>query len=138
MKNLRFRVWYLPEKKMYYRGYQKLLHVLLCENDHGTNDGRGKPVKRARYDDCEMLEGSSALDKKGHEIFEGDIVKVSYQGKIFVDFVDSVADMFGSKNIHPLQSLLLRHGITGNPENLGVEIIGNRYENPELLSGVGV
>ena len=138
MKALRFRVWYIPEKKMYYRGYQKFLHVLLCDDDHGANDGKGKPVKRAKYDDCQMLEGSSALDKKGREIYEGDIVKVFYQGKSFVDFIDSIADMFGSKNIHPLQSLLLRYGINGNPENLDVEIIGNRYENPELLLGVGV
>ncbi len=133
MKDLRFRVWYIPEKKMYYRGYQKLFHVLLCEDDQGANDGKGKPVKRAKYDDCEMLEGSSVLDKNRNEIFEGDIVKVSYQGKSFIDRVDAIADMFGSKKIHPLQSLLLRHGVKGNPENLDMEVIGNRYENPELL-----
>ena len=138
MKDLRFRVWHIPEKKMYYRGYQKFLHVLLCEDDHGTNDGKGRPVKRARYDDCEMLEGSSTLDKNRREIYEGDIVKVSCQGKGFIDFVDSVADMFGSKKTHPLQSLLLRHGIAGNPENLDIEIFGNRYETPEQFAGIGV
>ena len=135
MKDLRFKVWYLPEKKMYYRGYQKLLHVLLCEDDHGANDGKGQPVKRAGYDDCEMLEGSSVLDKNRQEIFEGDIVKVSYKGKNFVDTVDSIADMFGSKKIHPLQSMLLKNGVQGNPENLDIQIIGNRYENPALLEG---
>ncbi len=132
MKDLRFRVWYIPEKKMYYRGYQKLFHVLLCDDDHGANDGKGKPVKRASYDDCEMLEGSSVLDKNRVEIYEGDIVQVSYQGKKFKDVVDSIADMFGSKKIHPLRSLLLRHGITGNPENLDIEVIGNRFETPGL------
>ncbi len=133
MKDLRFRVWVIPEKKMYYRGYQKLLYVLLCEDDHGENDGKGKPVKRAGYDDCQMLEGSSVLDKNRKEIYEGDIVKILYQKKIFVDLVDSVADMFGSKKIHPLQSVLLRNGIKGNPENLDIEVIGNHYESPELL-----
>ena len=133
MKNLRFRVWYLPENKMYYRGYQKLLHVLLCEDDRGANDGKGQPVKHASYDDCEMLEGSSVLDKNRVEIYEGDIVRIFYQGKKFKDVVDSVADMFGSKNIHPLQSLLLRNGIKGNPENLEMEVLGNRYEHPKLL-----
>ena len=118
---------------MYYRGYQKLFHVLICEDDHGANDGKGQPVKRASYDDCEMLEGSLVFDKNRVEIYEGDMVRVSYQGKHFKDVVDCVADMFGSKNIHPLQSLLLRHGISGNPENLDIETIGNRYENPELF-----
>lgn len=133
MKDLKFRVWHIPEKKMYYRGYQKLLHVLLCEDDHGTNDGKGTPSKRAKYDDCELLESSSVFDKNRHEIYEGDIVKASCRGLSFVDVVDSIADMFGSKNIHPLQSMLLRHGIDGNPENIDIEVIGNRYENPELL-----
>ena len=133
MKDLKFKVWFIPEKKMYYRGYQKFLHVLLCEDDHGENDGKGKPVKRAKYDDCELLEGSATYDKKRHEIYEGDIVRVLYQGRSFVDTVDSIADMFGSKKIHPLQSLLLRRGIKGNPENLDIEVLGNRYENPELL-----
>ena len=118
---------------MYYRGYQKLLYVLLCDDDHGANDGKGKPVKHASYDDCQMLEGSSVFDKNRKEIYEGDVVKVSYQGKSFMDTVDAVADMFGSKNIHPLQSMLLRNGIKGNPENLEIEVLGNQYENPELL-----
>ena len=118
---------------MYYRGYQKFLHVLLCEDDHGANDGKGMPVKRASYDDCQMLEGSSVLDKNRREIYEGDIVKISYQGKSFIDAVDSIADMFGSKKIHPLQSLLLRNGIKGNPENLEIEVLGNRYEHPKFL-----
>ena len=112
MKNTKFKVWYLPEKKMYYRGYQKLLHVLLCEDDHGSADGNGKPVKRARYDDCQMLESSSVYDKNQLEIFEGDIVKVTYKGQSFVDCVESIEDMFGSRKIHPLQGLLLKHGIT--------------------------
>ena len=132
MKDLRFRVWFIPEKKMYYRGYQKLFHVLLCGYDRGANDGKGRPVKRVGYDDCEMLEGSSVLDKNRVEIYEGDIVQVRYRDKYFKDVVDSVADMFGSKKIHPLQSLLLRHGIVGNPENLDIEVVGNRYETPEF------
>lgn len=134
MKVLRFKVWVIPEKKMYYRGYQKLLYVLLCEDDHGVNDGKGKPVKRASYDDCQMLEGSSVFDKNRKEIYEGDIVRVSYQGHFFIDTVDAIADMFGSKNIHPLQSMLLRNGIKGNPENLDLEVLGNYYEHPGLLN----
>ena len=80
-----------------------------------------------------MLEGSSVLDKNRMEIYEADIIRVTTQGKSFVDVVDSVADMFGSKKIHPLQSVLLRHGITGNPENLDIEVVGNKFETPELL-----
>ncbi len=132
MKELKFRVWHKEEKKMYFRGYQKLLHVLLCEDDRGEADGKGKPVKRASYEDCELLESTCFFDKKRKEIFEGDIVRVNYKGKVFTDVVSAVPDMFGSKNIHPLENVLSKHGIKGNPDNLEVEVLGNKYENPEL------
>ncbi|MBI2095207.1 MAG: hypothetical protein HYT89_03470 [Candidatus Omnitrophica bacterium] len=133
MKDIHFRAWHSPENKMYHRGYQKWLHVLLCEDDHGENDGRGRPVKRARYADCVLLESAGVLDKNHREVYEGDIVRVLYKEKTFVDVVDSVPDMFGSRKLHPLAPLLKRHGIPGSLENLDIEILGNEYENPDLL-----
>ena len=127
MKDLKFRVWHKKEKKMYFRGYQKLFHVLLCEDDEGANEGRGRPLKRASYEDCELLESTGLLDKNHKEIFEGDIVSVRYKDSSFTDTVGSVPDMFGSRKIHPLQSVFIKQGITGNPENLDVEVVGNRF-----------
>ena len=118
---------------MYYRSYQKLLHALLCGDDGGENEGRGRPVQRASYEDCEFLESTTFLDKNRQEIFEGDIVRIVYKGNTFTDIVGSVPDMFGSQKIHPLRSVLERHGIQGNPDNLDVEVLGNRYETPELM-----
>ena len=133
MKELKFRVWHKKENKMYYRGYQKLLHVLLCEDDEGSNDGRGRPVKRASYEDCEFFESTSFADKNRREIYEGDIVRFEYQGKAYEGSVDYVPDMFGSKKLHPLESVLLKNGIQGSPQNLEVEVIGNKRETPEAL-----
>ncbi len=118
---------------MYYRGYQKWLHVLLCADDHGSNDGRGLPVRRAAYKDCALLESTGVLDLKHREVYEGDIVRVNYKGKTFVDRVGAVPDMFGSKKMHPLDELLKKYGVPGSPENLEVEVLGNEYEHPELL-----
>lgn len=135
MKDIKFRVWHKNEKRMYYRGYQKFLHVLLCDDDHGENEGKGRPVKNVSYGDCVFLETTAFFDKKGREVFEGDIVRVRHQGQEFTDVVDSVPDTFGNKAVHPLQSILSRHGIKGNPEHLDAEVVGNRYENPDFLSG---
>ena len=132
MKELKFRAWHLKENRMYYRGYQKLFHVLLCEKDAGDEEGRGRPAKRAPYGDCVLLESTGLEDKKGREVFEGDIVRVRHRGREFTDVVGSVPDMFGSRRLHPLQGLLKKHGITGNPDDLDIEVLGNEYENREL------
>ena len=137
MKELKFRAWNIKEHKMYYRAYQKFLHVLLCEKDVNDADGNGKPVKRASYNDCFLLESTGLEDKNHQTVFEGDIVRLRQGQRVFMGVVGSVPDMFGSRKIHPLKSLLLEHGISGNPDNLEIEVLGNEYENPKLLEECG-
>jgi uncharacterized phage protein (TIGR01671 family) len=132
MKELKFRVWNLKDRRMYYRGYQKFLHVLLCEKDPAAPDDRGKPVKRAPYGECIFLESTGLEDKNRREIFEGDVVRVRHDGREFTGAVPTVPDTFGAGRVHPLQTLLKKHGITGYPERLDIEVLGNEYENPEL------
>ena len=133
MKEIKFRAWHDPESKMYYRGYQKWFHVLLCDDDLGENDGRGKPVRRALYRDCTLLETTGLLDKNQKEVYEGDIIRVRYKEKIFCGIVGTVPDTFGAGKIHPLKALLSQHGIPGSPENLDIEVLGNEYEHPDLV-----
>ena len=128
MKDIRFRVWHLKENRMYYRGYQKFFHVLLCEDDQGQNEGKGTPARRAFYGDCVFLESTGLYDRCQREIFEGDYVRVRYQGREFEGLVEAVPDTFGAAKLHPLQSILKKNGITGNPENLDLEVTGNEYE----------
>lgn len=134
MKDIKFRVWHKKEDRMYYRGYQKWFWALLCEDDGGDNDGRGRPVKRASYADCVFLEGTGYYDTRQREVFEGDVVRVCYKDRVFTDVVESVPDMFGSRGVHPLDSVLRKRGITSNPHTLEVEILGDRYRQPELLA----
>ena len=128
MKDIHFRVWHLKQNRMFYRGYQKFLHVLLCEDDHGENEGKGKPVQRASYGDCVFLESTGLFDKNQREIIEGDLVRVKHKDKVFEGLVDAVPDTFGAAKIHPLNNILKKQGILGYPENLVLEVIGNEYE----------
>ncbi|HTL47086.1 MAG TPA: YopX family protein [Verrucomicrobiae bacterium] len=131
MREIKFRVWYHPEKRMYFRGYQKLSHVLLCEED--GPGGAGRPLKRAGYQDCELLESTGLLDVRGREIYEGDIVLVRSGGKSWNGEVGAVPDMFRSRGLHPLVSLLASLGLEDG-EGLEFEVLGNRFENPDLLA----
>ncbi len=133
VKEVRFRAWHIKEKKMYYRGYQRLFTVLLCERDPLKDDGHGKPVRRAWYGDCFLLESTGLTDKERREVFEGDIVRVRYRDQEFTGLVGSVPDTFGAGKLHPLRDLLKKHGISGYPENLELEVLGNEFENQGLL-----
>ena len=114
---------------MYFRGYQKLFGVLLCEDDGGKNEGRGIPVKRAGYENCIFLENTSLKDRTGKEVFEGDIVRIRINGKQYEGVVPAVPDMFKSRKLHPLQGLFGKFGL--NPENgeIEIEVIGNSFES---------
>ena len=127
MRDIQFRVWHLKEKKLYYRGYQKVSHVLLSDDARGKNEGKGLPVKKASYADCEFLETTSLFDKNGTEVFEGDIVKLRTRAQSYKGTVGEVPDMFRSRKIHPLQSLFDEHGIR-EEDVLEIEVIGNQYE----------
>ena len=133
MREIKFRAWHKKDGKLYFRAYQKLFHVLLCEDDKGTNEGKGVPVKRASYDDCELMENTSLADIKDKEIFEGDIIQIRIGEESIQGVVEDVPDMFRSRKLHPLESLLKKFCI-GSDEKMEFEILGNRYETPDLLT----
>jgi hypothetical protein len=132
MKEHRFRVWHLNENRMYYRGYQKFWNVLLCDDDKGTREGRGLPVRKASYGECIFLEGTGVYDRAGREVFEGDIIRIRHQGRTADAVVGPVPDSFGNRGAHPLRTALEAAGIAGNPEKLDVEVLGNTFETPQL------
>ncbi len=129
MTNLAFRAWHVKEKRMYYRAYQKLFYVLLCEDDQGKNEGKGRPALRASYSDCVLLQSSGLKDRNGREVFEGDRVRVWAEGRTFEGAVEEIPDMYTSRGLHPLHSLLQANGIEGNPAGVEIEILGSVYEN---------
>ena len=125
MKDIKFRVWHIPKKKMYFRGYQKWFYVLLCDDDKGKNGGQGLPVKRAWYPDCEFNEWTGLLDKNGVEIYEEDLIQITTGEKTIQETVGPVPDSFGSKNAHPLGEILKRHEL--DAKQCVVEVIGNNH-----------
>jgi len=129
MTEIVFRVWHLKTKRMYYRGYQKLFFVLLCDDSEGKKDGKGNPVLRAGYDDCVMLQSTGLFDRNGREMFEGDILRIFWQGKTYEDVLDEVPDMWKSRKLHPLSGVFQKQGIQPDLESMEVEVIGNRFEN---------
>lgn len=128
MRIIKFRLWDKENKEM----KVPLSPVWFEENYYGDDDF----AKCADYEDCVLMQFTGLYDKNGKEIYRGDVVKYwvgdkpRQIGKItwggwqysFTRVVEGKesTDFFGynSEDI--------------NPNNL--EVIGNIYENPELLN----
>lgn len=82
------------------------------------------------YDEFELMQSTGWIDKNGNEIFEGDIIKFSIDNGFCysIDEIGSVSYQLGAfhVDVFPLIDLI------GDGE---VEVIGNIYENQELLGG---
>jgi hypothetical protein len=116
MREIKFRGW--TGKEMIFRG--------LNNRNWYTESYGGKIVKGAHPDDAHLLnimQYTGLKDKNGSEIYEGDILG-------FERYID-----FKKEYVHPFE-------VTWDNENAGwnqfspkhiVAIIGNIYENPELL-----
>ncbi len=111
---------------MYYRAYQKLFYVLLCEDD----GARGRPALRASHADCVLMQGAGIKDRKGRDIFEGDRLRVRTGAKSFEGVPSEIPDMYKSRGLHPLHELLKANGIIDAPSDIEIEVTGNEYENP--------
>ncbi|NCD10876.1 MAG: hypothetical protein EOL98_15980 [Negativicutes bacterium] len=82
-------------------------------------------------EDFEVMQYTGLCDKNGVEIYEGDIVETVYNGEVFAGVV--VYDL--SEVDFKVTDGKEKYGrnfqyLAGNDEN---EVLGNIYENPELL-----
>ena len=93
-------------------------------------------LRRMIFDDVELMQYTGIKDKNGKEIYEGDILKYKFlydrrlKHVTLVKFVETEAS-FGIKDTYGNEIPLFR--ITANNY---FEVIGNIYENEELLQKV--
>lgn len=89
------------------------------------------------FEDCVLIQSTGLFDKNGKEIFEGDIVKFSdCDDDVYVTPVvwDKNYACFGVSfsGGYPISFDYLEEFYT---ELKDIEVVGNIYENPELLEG---
>ena len=119
MREIKFRVW---DKESKY----------FCVNPEDYNmdyfmymDGDlywdGNPVEKDRY---EIMQFTGLKDNNGKEIYEGDIIHC-YMGK-YCEVTNKIFFFEGSFCLYNL-------GIFSKENADNSEIIGNIYENPELI-----
>lgn len=134
---LRFRFWHKPTEKMVdCYGYNPDFVF------GDTLDGIGTEYNPAKFEDCILMQCTGLKDKNGKLIFEGDILKETYVSEgetyteiTFVDFdieLSAYCFRYDKENkVKPAYVFELNKG----EEESNFEVIGNIYENPELLKG---
>jgi uncharacterized phage protein (TIGR01671 family) len=129
MREIKFRAWNDTEKRML-----DWKELLLSNDRRDLVSALGReyhPTNSPKYF-FEVMQFTEVLDKNGKEIYEGDIVLVPFYGerrkdldKIIVNWynsrwsLDAVSECYG--------------GISIDSVKHNIEVIGNIFENPELL-----
>ena len=127
----RFRAW-IKKEKCFADGV-KAVFPTLCEVGLYWRGAWG--VEKFSLDDVILMQSTGLKDKNGKEIFEGDVAVMDGWRRQGVTFgTQEVEEEFGSVRIYRGFNLYLGGGYP-NAVMSEFEVIGNIYENPELMEG---
>lgn len=132
----KFRFWHKPTQKML-NCYGFNEHYTFAD----TLDGIGTEYNPCKTNDCVLMQCTGLKDKKSQLIYEGDIVKTKFVGRDIPEHKVNVADydffivifekaLFRLEKTNPDRWFSCFY-IAGREQQF--EVIGNIYENPELL-----
>lgn len=122
MREIKFRAWDKKRNVMWEPiAFIRLLQYLFFENF--PNATAYQEIKD-HFNDIVWLEYTGLKDSQGKEIYEGDILAMQHYDHWVVSWDGPSAIINNVKN--PGHPYLLTHPI-------GREIIGNIYENPDLI-----
>ena len=129
----KFRAWIKEENKMIEPSDILSISFKLCEMTPNYLYG----FEKEKYDfyDLELMQSTGLHDKNGKEIFEGDVIAIEVDdtgtpinARVFQNSKIGVLmfHVFEDNEDVPMVELL-------EDNSVAFEIIGNIYENPELL-----
>lgn len=132
----RYRAWVKIEKRMVfsddiltidYENKEIVTQQVYFEN--GLPDDRD--IYCYDFDEIELMQSTDMVDRDGKIIFEGDIVKMSKDVYSEPTYYEVVRHRGGAYRLESKQhgcELWLRH--------TDCDVVGNIYENPELLEAI--
>ena len=117
-REIKFRAW----EKSFHKMYFDTEYLMVCHDKiFYKYDGTEFKISNSN---CDFMQFTGLLDKTGAEIYEGDIVNTPHNGIMKVLFSDG---SFQMKKANGDSVLTWAYSS---------EIIGNIYQNPELLESV--
>lgn len=136
-RKIKFRVWDKYKKQMYpissidYDIFSQEIRIIAVGHENGMCTAYNKNHNSEKCDitALELMQYTGLHDKNGKEIYEGDIVKIKYRdediGKVIYEHNGFSIDVTNMNKNYGRVSFV----------NNFMEVIGNIYDNPELLGG---
>lgn len=126
MREIKFRAW---DKTINYMDDR--VRVTTIENEIVVEALDGF-TKWRELDDFVLMQYTGLKDKNGREIYEGDIILAGhYMWKCKVVWDEKCARFIGLTNDKDVSIVYV--GMVDKNNESAVEVVGNIYENPELL-----
>ena len=123
MREIKFRAWLKEEKIM-----GEVLGIDILHKEIFFSNEDANCYEHTDFKDIELMQYTGLKDKNNKEIYEGDIVKLRANHGIGVV---KYYDEWGAFVIEYIKPRPL--AVLGNYYKENIEILGNIYENPELL-----
>ena len=121
MREIKFRAWDKEKKIM-----REVLGIDILHKEIFFSNEDVDCYEHTDFKDIELMQYTGLKDKNGKEIYEGDIVKF-LNGIFEVIWCNEKASfMLKNKEYKEFLNFIYEN-------NNGMEIVGNIYENPELL-----
>jgi uncharacterized phage protein (TIGR01671 family) len=132
MREIKFRAWNTHREIMYSAEEIGKDQLTLCPNNGGFVNVCGQSFANSKYyKHIIPLQYTGLKDKNGKEIYEGDVIKNVCRGRIETGYENDTAIVkfaFG-KFVETYWNCGLLDVV------MNCEVIGNIYENPDLLLG---
>jgi uncharacterized phage protein (TIGR01671 family) len=125
MRELKFRAW--DKKEGLWR--EDLSFNLRTNKIEWNNFDEPAPSN----DDIELMQYTGLKDKNGKEIYEGDILKMRYNDEEPLVVVTFEWATFSGTWIDTLKEKFPTHTLLNDRTLEKSEVIGNKFENPELM-----
>ena len=136
-RTIKFRAWNPQQKRMFYPG-DGMTDVVILNYNKKTGDFTDFEVGEAYYDwdvlgiksrvdgDCRLMQFTGVHDKNGKEAYHCDIFR--YMGELFLlEWHEDWFSWWGKPINHNNGFASMMNA------NMQMEILGNIYDNPELL-----
>lgn len=121
MREIKFRAWDEELERMFYSTTEQF------------DDSLSFRFKHFETDDPVYMQYTGLRDKNGKEIYEGDIVEQELLGNVPLDFGSFIGVVKFIDGTYMIENAEGTFGVELFSETNPNEVIGNIYENPELL-----